>query len=98
MADYIDVFCETGFFSPEETEIICRAGMAYGLKPKLHVNQLNSIGGIETGIKSNALSLDHLETMTEKDIHDLSRSACIGTLLPTAAFFLRMPFNRPEID
>ena len=93
LADYIDVFCETGFFSPEETEIICKAGMKYGLKPKLHVNQLNSIGGIETGIKLNALSLDHLETMTDEDISKLKNSNTIGTLLPTAAFFLRMPFQ-----
>ena len=93
LADYIDVFCETGFFSPEETETICRAGMSYGLKPKLHVNQLNSIGGIEAGIKLNAVSLDHLETMTDDDITKLSNSNSIGTLLPTAAFFLRMPFQ-----
>jgi imidazolonepropionase len=93
LADYIDVFCETGFFSPEETAIICKAGMDHGLKPKLHVNQLNSIGGIETGIQLNAISLDHLETMTDKDVNDLAKSACIGTLLPTAAFFLRMPFQ-----
>ncbi len=59
----------------------------------MHVNQLNSIGGIETGIKLNALSLDHLETMTEKDIQSLSHSGSIGTLLPTAAFFLGMPFQ-----
>ena len=93
LADFIDVFCETGFFSPEETETICNAGMALGLKPKLHVNQLNSIGGIQTGIKLGALTLDHLETMTEGDIEDLARSNCIGTLLPSAAFFLRMPFQ-----
>ena len=93
LADYIDVFCETGFFSPEETETICRAGMSYGLKPKLHVNQLNSIGGVETGIKLNAVSLDHLETMTDDDIEKLSHADSIGTLLPTAAFFLRMPFQ-----
>jgi len=93
LADYIDVFCETGFFSPEETETICKAGMALGLKPKLHVNQLNSIGGIQTGIKLGALTLDHLETMTEADVEDLSASNCIGTLLPSAAFFLRMPFQ-----
>lgn len=93
LADYIDVFCETGFFSPEETEIICRAGIRYGLKPKLHVNQLNSIGGIETGIKLNAISLDHLEIMTDDDIERLSNSGSIGTILPTAAFFLRMPFQ-----
>lgn len=93
LADYIDVFCETGFFSVAEMEIICKAGMSYGLKPKLHVNQLNSIGGIEAGIKLNAVSLDHLETMTEEDILQLSQSATIGTFLPTAAYFLRMPFQ-----
>jgi imidazolonepropionase len=94
LADYIDVFCETGFFSPEETEKIARAGMRYGLKPKLHVNQLNSIGGIEAGLKLNALSLDHLETLTEKDIQLLAMDGdTVATLLPTAAFFLRMPFQ-----
>ena len=99
LADYIDVFCEKGFFSAEETETICNAGLAYGLKPKLHVNQLNSIGGIETGIKLNAVSLDHLETLTEGEINLLSRSSREGTwngvctLLPTAAFFLRMPLQ-----
>jgi imidazolonepropionase len=93
LADYIDVFCETGFFSPAEMETICRAGLQYGLKPKLHVNQLNSIGGIEAGIALNAVSMDHLETMTEEDIRLISASQSIGTLLPTAAFFLRMPFQ-----
>ena len=93
LADYIDVFCEDGFFSPAETELICRAGKAHGLKPKLHVNQLNSIGGIETGIRLHAVSLDHLETMNDEEIMQLSESNCIGTLLPTAAFFLRMPFQ-----
>ncbi|MEP7111032.1 MAG: imidazolonepropionase [Ferruginibacter sp.] len=95
LADYIDVFCETGFFSPEETGIICRAGMMYGLKPKLHVNQLNSIGGIEMGQRLDAVSLDHLETLTAADIKLLSDKTWGGlcTLLPTAAFFLRMPFQ-----
>ena len=99
LADYIDVFCEKSFFSAEDTETICKAGMMYGLKPKLHVNQLNSIGGIETGIKLNALSLDHLETLTEGEINLLCRSSedeswkGMCTLLPTAAFFLRMPFQ-----
>lgn len=94
LADFIDVFCENGFFSPEETETIARAGMRYGLKPKLHVNQLNSIGGIETGLKVNALSLDHLETMTDKDVQLLSMDGdTVATLLPTAAFFLRMPLQ-----
>jgi len=92
LADYVDVFCENGFFSVEETETICKAAMKYGLKPKLHVNQLNSIGGIEAGIKLNAVSLDHLETMSEHDIEILSASGTIATLLPTAAFFLRASF------
>ncbi len=93
LADYIDVFCESGFFSPEETALICQAGKKYGLKPRLHVNQLNSIGGIQVGIAQEAISLDHLETMTAEDIRDLSGSNTIGTLLPSAAFFLRMPFQ-----
>jgi len=92
LADYIDVFCETGFFSPEETETICRAGMRYGLKPKLHANQLGLSGGVEVGAKLKALSVDHLETVDEKTIETLGTSETIGTLLPTAAFFLRMPF------
>lgn len=93
LADYIDVFCETGFFSPEETETICKAGIQYGLKPKIHANQLNLSGGVETGVKLNAVSVDHLETMNESTINILANSKTIGTLLPTAAFFLRMPFQ-----
>lgn len=90
LADYIDAFCETGFFSPDEMIRICEAGKALGLKPKLHVNQLNSIGGIEAGIKLDALSMDHLETVTENDISLLGSFGGISTLLPSAAFFLRM--------
>ncbi len=93
LADYIDVFCETGFFSAEEMETICKAGMSYGLKPKVHINQLNSIGGIQKAIELNAVSVDHLETMTDKDVADLAASNTIGTLLPTAAFFLRMQYQ-----
>ena len=93
LADFIDVFCENGFFSPEETNEICEAGAAYGLKPKLHINQLNSIGGVEVGIKNNAVSLDHLETVTENDIELLGDFKGCSTLLPTAAFFLRMPMQ-----
>ena len=93
LADYIDVFCETGFFSPEETETICRAGMQYGLKPKIHANQLNLSGGTQVGVKLGAISVDHLETMDDDAIAALSNSNTIGTLLPTAAFFLRMPFQ-----
>ncbi len=93
LADYIDVFCETGFFSVEEMETICNAGAKYGLKPKLHVNQLNSIGGVESAIKLKAVSADHLETMTDAEIKLIAASGTIGTLLPTAAFFLRMAYQ-----
>ncbi len=93
LADYIDVFCENGFFSPEETETICRAGMQYGLKPKIHANQLNLSGGTQVGVKLGAISVDHLETMDEESMQLLANSTTIGTLLPTAAFFLRMPFQ-----
>jgi imidazolonepropionase len=94
LADYVDVFCETGFFSPEETEQVCKAGASYGLRPKLHVNQLNSIGGIETGIRMNAVSLDHLETLNENEIRLLSENNnIVSTLLPSAAFFLRMQYQ-----
>lgn len=93
LADYIDVFCETGFFSAEETERICLAGMQYGLKPKLHANQLNLSGGVQVGVKLQAISVDHLETMDDAAIDILAGSSTIGTLLPTAAFFLRMPYQ-----
>lgn len=90
LADYIDVFCETGFFSSEEMTTICQAGKEYGLSSKLHVNQLNSIGGIEAGIELNALSMDHLETLTKRDIELLGQYEGASVLLPSAAFFLGM--------
>lgn len=93
LADYIDVFCEEVFFSAEEMTTICEAGKKYGLKPKLHVNQLNSIGGIEAGIALDALSLDHLETLTQREIELLGKYKGASTLLPSAAFFLRMPLQ-----
>ncbi len=93
LADFIDVFCEKGFFNVDETIRICEAGKRYGLKTKLHVNQLNSIGGIEAGIKLNALSLDHLEVINKDEIEMLAGSNSIATLLPTAAYFLRLPFS-----
>lgn len=93
LADYIDVFCEEGFFTPEETQRLCVAGKQAGLKPKLHVNQLNSIGGVQVGVEQQAVSLDHLEVMTDEDISCLSQSNTLATLLPTAAFFLRMPYQ-----
>jgi imidazolonepropionase len=94
LADYIDVFCENGFFSPAQMEQICLAGKGYGLKPKLHVNQLNSIGGIQKGIELSAVSLDHLEIMNDEDVQIVaSAKTTVGTLLPTAAFFLRMNYQ-----
>lgn len=93
LADYIDVFCEKGFFSPEETERLLRAGQTYGLTPKIHANQLHLSGGVQTGVRCGALSVDHLETMDADAIAALAGSGTIGTLLPTAAFFLRMPFQ-----
>ena len=93
LADYIDVFCEEGFFSTQETEIICKAGMQYGLKSKIHANQLTASGAVQTGVKLGALSVDHLEVMDDEAINALSNSNTIGTLLPSAAFFLRMPYQ-----
>jgi imidazolonepropionase len=93
LAEYIDVFCERGFFSVEEAERVVRVGVAFGLQPKIHANQLHLSGGVETGIRVGAISVDHLETMDVGAIGALAGSDTIGTLLPTAAFFLRMPFQ-----
>ena len=92
LADYIDVFCEQGFFSIAETIEIARAGLKYGLLPKIHANQFSG-GGVDAGIELGAVSVDHLETMDDFEIERLAASSTIGTLLPTAAYFLRMPFQ-----
>jgi len=92
LAEYIDVFCETGFFSPEQTEAIIQAGQKYGMKAKIHANQLNISGGVQVGVKNNAISVDHLETMGEAEIEALKSGQTIPTLLPGAAFFLRMSY------
>jgi imidazolonepropionase len=93
LADYIDVFCEKGFFSYGDTIRICEAGAKYGLKAKIHANQLNLSGGVQAGVKTGAVSVDHLETMDDETINLLASSDTIGTLLPTAAFFLRMAYQ-----
>ncbi|BAV06324.1 imidazolonepropionase [Filimonas lacunae] len=93
LADYVDVFCENGFFSAEQTWRIGQAGLKHGLLPKIHANQLSLSGGVQTGVKLGAVSVDHLETMDEEAIQVLANSNTIGTLLPTAAFFLRMAFQ-----
>jgi imidazolonepropionase len=93
LADFIDVFCEEGFFSVEETLRIAEAGKQYGLIPKIHANQLHVSGGVQAGIAAGALSVDHLESMNDAAIQALAAANTIGTLLPTAAFFLRMPYQ-----
>lgn len=92
LADYIDVFCEEGFYNPEQTQRICQAGMGYGLRPKIHSNQLHLSGGVQTGVALGALSVDHLEAMDAAAIESLAGSSTMGCMLPGAAFFLRMPF------
>jgi imidazolonepropionase len=100
LADYIDVFCDRGFFTVEETERILMAGMKYGLRAKLHANELDFSGGIQTGVKYNALSVDHLENTGKAEIEALLGSETMPTLLPGAAFFLGMaePPVRQMID
>jgi imidazolonepropionase len=91
LADYIDVFCDKGFFSVEDTERILMAGIKYGLNAKIHANELDYSGGIQTGVKYNALSVDHLEFTGDKEIKVLLGSETMPTLLPGASFFLGMP-------
>ena len=93
LADYIDVFCENDFFTVAQLEQIMVAAAQYNVPCKIHTNQLNSIGGLQKAIALNAISVDHLETMTEQDCTDLGNSNTIGTLLPTAAYYLRMPYQ-----
>lgn len=90
LADYIDVFCDKGFFTVEDTERILMAGMKHGLKPKIHANELDYSGGIQVGVKYGALSVDHLEYTGDAEIHALKDSETMPTILPGAAFFLNM--------
>lgn len=90
LADFIDVFCDRGFFTVEQTERILMAGIKYGMKPKIHANELDFSGGIQTGVKYNALSVDHLEFTGDEEIEALLNSDTMPTLLPGAAFFLGM--------
>ncbi len=92
LAEYIDVFCETNYYSPEETNRILEAGKKHGLIPKIHVNQFTTIGGIQTAIKNNALSVDHLEVLSNQDILGLTNTNVMPTLLPSCSFFLNIPY------
>ncbi len=93
LADFIDVFCETGYFTVAETEEIMEAGIHFGLKPKIHVNQFNAIGGIQAGIKHEALSVDHLEVMTKEDIMALKDTVTMPVALPSCSYFLSIPYT-----
>jgi len=93
LADYIDVFCEKGYFNITETDLILKAGIKYGLIPKIHVNQFNSIGGVKVGVDNNALSVDHLEVLTDEDLNILSKSDTMPVALPSCSFFLGIPYT-----
>jgi len=92
LADYIDVFCDRGFFTVEETERILMAGIKYGMRPKIHANELDYSGGIQVGVKYNALSVDHLEYTGDEEIEALLGTETMPTILPGAAFFLGMEY------
>ncbi len=92
VAEFVDVFCDRGFFTPEETARILECGERYGLRPKIHANELASSGGVQVGIEYGALSVDHLEEANEQDVLDLKHSKTIPTVLPGASFFSNLPF------
>lgn len=100
LADYCDVFCDRGFYTVEETDAILQAGAKYGLQPKIHANELDYSGGIQVGVKNNALSVDHLEFTGDAEIDCLLKSKTMPTLLPSTAFFLGLhyPPARKMID
>ncbi len=93
LADYVDTFCEVGYYTPEQMEEVLVAADKYELRPKVHVNQFNSIGGIEVAISNNALSVDHLEVLTEEEINLLKDSDTIPVALPGCSFFINIPFS-----
>jgi len=92
LADFIDVFCDQGFFTPEETDRILEAGARYGLRPKIHAQELAPSGGVAVAVRRQALSVDHLESMTDEDIELLRHSDTMPTALPGTSFFLNMPY------
>jgi len=100
LADYCDVFCDRGFFTPEETDEILEAGWKYGLKPKIHANELGITGGVQAGIRNKAISVDHLEAIGEDEIQALLQSDTLPTLLPSTSFFLGLDYapGRALID
>ncbi|MDI9320125.1 MAG: imidazolonepropionase [Phycisphaerales bacterium] len=93
LADYMDVFCEEGFFSVSDTEQLLEAGWKHGLKPKIHANQLHYSGGVQVGVKHRAISVDHLECVGDAEIESLKSGTTMPTLLPAAAFFLGIQYQ-----
>lgn len=93
LADYVDVFCDKGFFTPEETARMLDAAAKWGMKPKIHANELDVSGGVQVGVAHGAVSVDHLERTTEIEIEVLRGSTTIPTVLPGASFFLGMPYG-----
>lgn len=93
LADYVDVFCDRGFFTVDETLRILDAAAKYGMKPKIHANELDNSGGVQAGVSRNAISVDHLERMGADEIEVLRNSSTIATMLPGASFFLGMPYG-----
>lgn len=100
LAEYVDVFCDKGFFTVDETDRILEAAARYGMLPKIHANELDCSGGVQIGVKHNALSVDHLERMGKDEIDVLRTSNTVATMLPGASFFLGMPYApaRQAID
>ncbi len=92
LADYVDVFCDRGFFTVEETDRILSAAAHFGLRPKIHANELDNSGGVQIGVKHRAISVDHLERMGADEIEVLRNSDTVATMLPGASFFLGMPY------
>ena len=93
LADYVDIFCEKGYFTVEDTVRLLKAAKKLGIQSKTHVNQFNSIGGVEASVKLGALSVDHLEEMKEEDFTSLQNSDCMPTILPSCSFFLGIPYG-----
>ena len=96
LADYVDVFCDEGFFTPEDTARILEAGSHYGLIPKIHANELACSGGVQVGVAFDALSVDHLERTTDAEIEVLRGRKTMATMLPGSSFFLGMPYGRAK--
>lgn len=93
LADYIDVFCEKGYFTAEESRMILEKGLEFGLQPKIHTNQFHDIGGVEMALDLDAVSVDHLEVLSDEDVERISKSNTVATVLPGVSYFLNIPYS-----